>query len=377
MLRFGINQAKLGNVGQSTRLFGRALEQAKRLVDEDPRDREYLRHLAAVHYAVGEESDLRRADQFYESLLRDPAGDESFRVGVRVDLAATALRLGALQHDRSRYDEAEVLYLRVVELLPPPSNFDARSRRTLAVALMDLGSLRWTTGRIEEGLADLRRSRDMLESLVAEFPDFMEYASLLAFCCRVTGYVLIDAGRFEEAGRVGRRGMDLVEKLVEHHPSVPGDRKELIGILYMLADVESCLPERSSDQAQAALKIVSKVMKLGGGTSGSISGRTLGWARYRAGDLKGCLEALDGDPSLRDKGDFFRAMARWRLGDEAGARAEFERADRDLPSHEARLRNGVDPAPRLLRQVRSEAATLFGLDRERPAQADVQTITPP
>ncbi|AMV41041.1 protein kinase domain-containing protein [Planctomyces sp. SH-PL62] len=366
MFRFGVNQERLGNVGHATRLFARALDLAKRLADENPQDREIRRHLAAVHQVAGDEPNLRRSLEIYESLLGERsedalARDDGFHANVRAELALLTLNLATFLHNSGRYQEAEPLYLRAIEFLQLPSTEypEPRRRKVLAVAHMNLGRMRSATDRLEDGLADLRRSESLLESLVEEFPDIIEYPSLLAVCCRLLGYALIDAGQHQEASRIGRRGVELVERLVEHHPSVPGDRREMVDLLCMIADVESCLPKESSSDPERALEIVSRAMTLGGD---GVDARSQAWARYRAGDFRGCLKALEGKPTYPADGDFFGAMAHWRLGDEAKAREVFERADRRLSGHEGRSDHRITAAPSLLRQVRAEAARLLGVE---------------
>lgn len=74
--------------------------------------------------------------------------------------------------------------------------------------------------------------------------------------------------------------------------------------------------------------------------------RNLGVARYRAGDWRGAVEALDKAASLgtADDGLFFLAMAEARLGDREKAEAAFakgvrwheaHKGDRELPRFRA------------------------------------------
>lgn len=55
----------------------------------------------------------------------------------------------------------------------------------------------------------------------------------------------------------------------------------------------------------------------------SLAPQSLGWALYRAGDWKGCIDALEKQPDYARNGDFFAAMASWHLGDPARARDRF------------------------------------------------------
>ena len=87
--------------------------------------------------------------------------------------------------------------------------------------------------------------------------------------------------------------------------------------------------------------------------------QVLGWSRYRTGDWKASIEALEKSCALQDNpegGDafnwFFLAMAHWRLGEQDKARDFYDRAvrwtDKNHPKSEELLR------------FRAEAAKLLG-----------------
>ena len=96
-----------------------------------------------------------------------------------------------------------------------------------------------------------------------------------------------------------------------------------------------------------------------------LSRQALGWALYRTGDWKGCIEALEKRKEFPDYGDFFAAMAYGRLGNNVKARELFDRCDRELKQFEGRWQVGTYPDPPTLRRVRAEAADLLGVEQPR------------
>jgi uncharacterized protein HemY len=88
---------------------------------------------------------------------------------------------------------------------------------------------------------------------------------------------------------------------------------------------------------------------------------TLGVARYRAGEWKRAIEALEKSRQLRQGGDsydyFFLAMAHWQLGEKEQARQDFDKAVRWMDQHRPRDED--------LRYFRTEAAELLGV-KEQP-----------
>jgi tetratricopeptide (TPR) repeat protein len=83
----------------------------------------------------------------------------------------------------------------------------------------------------------------------------------------------------------------------------------------------------------------------------------LGIARYRAGDLRGALAALEKDPArTKERGGFFLAMTHWRLGNKDEARRAYERAVEWNKGREA---------DEVVIRFRSEAAELLGVNERK------------
>ena len=82
----------------------------------------------------------------------------------------------------------------------------------------------------------------------------------------------------------------------------------------------------------------------------------LGLARYRAGDVKGTIDAMNKTLEFRSGGDaqawFFLAMAHWQTGDKGQSREMYDRAVRWMKTNGSRKedllryqqRRGGDPS---------------------------------
>jgi tetratricopeptide (TPR) repeat protein len=83
----------------------------------------------------------------------------------------------------------------------------------------------------------------------------------------------------------------------------------------------------------------------------------LGVARYRTGDWKGAIEALNKSMELRAGGDsidrFFLAMAEWQLGNKDTAREWYDKAVEWMEKNSSRNEELI--------RFRAEAAELLGL----------------
>jgi tetratricopeptide (TPR) repeat protein len=120
-------------------------------------------------------------------------------------------------------------------------------------------------------------------------------------------------------------------------------------------DPEMRDPQQAAELAQKAVELDP--------TRGECWG-TLGTARYRAGDPKAAIEALQKATQLHEHGAnyFFLAMARWRLGDKQQAFKEYAQAvqwmGKNKQSPEA------NKSKEELRHFRAEAAALLGITDE-------------
>jgi tetratricopeptide (TPR) repeat protein len=119
-------------------------------------------------------------------------------------------------------------------------------------------------------------------------------------------------------------------------------------LAWLLTNCREAKFRDASGGLEAARKAVEVVPK------SSLAWQVLGWARYRAGDWKASVEALDKSCDLDDdpKGGnalqwFFLAMAHWQLGEKDTAREFYNRAVQ------------YDPKSEDLRRFRAEAEELL------------------
>jgi Flp pilus assembly protein TadD len=136
---------------------------------------------------------------------------------------------------------------------------------------------------------------------------------------------------------------------------VHDDPRSLNALAWFLAacpDAAIRDPSRAVELARRATELAPK--------NGSLW-NTLGVARYRVGDWRGAIEALEKAMELRHGGDasdwLFLAMAHWRLGAKDQARGWYERAAAEIATNRT-----IDEE---LARFRDEAADLI-----RSADAD-------
>jgi serine/threonine protein kinase/Tfp pilus assembly protein PilF len=121
-------------------------------------------------------------------------------------------------------------------------------------------------------------------------------------------------------------------------------------------------PDLSVRDAAAAVELAQRAVRGAPGEGGNWN--TLGVARYRAGDWKAAIEALNQSLKLRQGGNgsdwFFLSMAYWRLGKKEDARNWYERAVKWMEKNQPRNEE--------LRRFRAEAARLLGAPDPSPRE---------
>ena len=176
---------------------------------------------------------------------------------------------------------------------------------------------------------------DRLQSQFSESPD------LLALTYAVAVPALTKSGQPQKAKQSAR-------KLAEVRTSRGADLQNQVAWLLV-----SAVDSSDRDPALAA-DLASQAVTTNPGDGGSWN--TLGVARYRGGDWKAAVAALERSMQVRNGGDsfdwFFLAMAHQRLGEKDKARECYGRAvawmDKNQPRNEE------------LRRFRKEAAELLG-----------------
>ena len=129
------------------------------------------------------------------------------------------------------------------------------------------------------------------------------------------------AGRRSEVGPAFRQGEVLFEKLITDRPTLAGPRFNLAGYL---AD----FPDTRLRDTGRAIELAEKAVELAPREADPLV--KLGLARYRAGDWRSTITAMQKALESRPGGDctawLFLAMAHQQLGVKDQARKEYDRA---------------------------------------------------
>ena len=190
-------------------------------------------------------------------------------------------------------------------------------------------------------------------------PALSPYAEYLAGVLSYLGLFLDATDRPEAAAECFRRSLEIYESLVAEFPSSP----EVHGkMAWLLASCPS-LPFR--DEARA-VEVAKKALRTN--PSFGTLWRALGTALYRKGDWAGAIEALTKAISLEPTdgiSPLFLAMAYWQKGEK----------DQALSWHQKALRLKGDPTLwNMVRRFRVESAALLGVkppdgdERSKPVQ---------
>lgn len=128
-----------------------------------------------------------------------------------------------------------------------------------------------------------------------------------------------------------------------------------------IADFLTAAPEPLRDP-ELALRVARRAVELKPGDPDCM--RSLGWALFRVGDYRGCIEALK---EQNTDSSFILAMAHWQLGEKTEAQTQFklgtERLKGFFPEFEEGLtrRTVTLPTPTQLYRLQIEAAALIGV----------------
>jgi hypothetical protein len=194
-------------------------------------------------------------------------------------------------------------------------------------------------------------------------PNDMAIASAIRRCATVcSDEDHPEEWRREYARRCTGRLRDLHRKACER-TATPGERAQLATIKGWLAGCLMDYPAGPED-GREAVALAEQATALSPGDWHPWG--TLGFARYRAGDLRGAADALQKSASLGGGNSPFRgfahAMALWRLGERDAARREYDRA--------ARATDGIWPEHPEFCRYQAEAAELLGILAPPPRRAD-------
>jgi tetratricopeptide (TPR) repeat protein/serine/threonine protein kinase len=258
--------------------------------------------------------------------------------------------LGEALEDSGRLDEALDVIRKAIELDP-----------NCVSAHNNLSSVLYTLDKMDEAVASVRKAIELDPNEAAPHYNL--------------GTMLAYQGKFAEATPALRKAVELqpndvdshsglaevlaqsgdlpaavaeYEKTIELAPSNPGPLGDLAWLLTTWGDPTLRNPQRAIELSEKATQLAPE------------NGRawnSLGVAKYRAGQWKAAIEALEKSIELEHQGDavhyFFLAMSRWQLEEQDKARQLYEQAvawmGKNAPDHEMLIR------------FRAEAAELLGI----------------
>jgi tetratricopeptide (TPR) repeat protein len=345
----------LGRLDEADDAQYRAHDHIRRLAADFPDDPIYQDALACQSLNVGgrlaAHGDAVEAERLYDQALaiaqkldRDhPDRTEPPDYGHNVALAFASR--GGLRQGGGRLDEAEADYREAVAA----SQALRRKRpdeRTYVLELAQfqgaLAALSAVRGRPDEAERLFAEAVRPLEALAADFPDLVAYRHSAASLHRGRGFALVAAGRDRQAEEPLRRSRELLDAIVKEHPDMVWVKDGLAWDLCVNPVPALRDPARARELAAEVLRQHHDE---------SVYARTLGVARYREGDLEGCVADLTRSLPREGPGEpkvaYYLAMSCHRLGRGAEARAWLDRA--------AKWLDGKGPGDQELLVIRQEA----------------------
>ncbi|WP_406697429.1 protein kinase [Singulisphaera sp. Ch08] len=375
-LSLATQEVELDRLDEAETLQKRAVSTLEAVAAEAPKGRESQVQLARSLAALGGLYERRGRYQEAEPLLRRGLGlferldaEGPLPHGLRDRLPNCELELGLVYRNTGRPAEAERCFRHAAQRLDRLSEDGLTSpgeRSTLAVILANLASVQFDSGRLAEASESDGRAVGVLEALVAEHPEEHFSRGLLLTTRKNLLISLLAVERTEEAERVARRAVEEGDALVREYPDVPHYREDLAKLLVFAADLYSVSPTEPSHDPKRAEKLAARALEMSSasGENRGMALQSLGWARYRTGDWKGCIASLEKQSDYQRLGDFIAAMAYWQLGDKAKARKVFDRRDRWHDGYAERFKREPElyPTPAMFSRLRFEAATLMGIE---------------
>jgi serine/threonine-protein kinase len=167
---------------------------------------------------------LEKALRFYEGF----AMRQSSEPEVVIDAARARNRVGEISLKLGRTQAAEAAFQGAIELMSSPYlGPQPRGPQTLAAGHGGLGKLFRETNRAKESEEALKRGIEILDPLVARYPETSEYRRDLAGQLVELGKLLTTARRLAGADAATRRALALLEQLARDQPAVVEHRSLL------------------------------------------------------------------------------------------------------------------------------------------------------
>ena len=211
------------------------LEQARsiqqKLVEADPNVTHHLAGLAHTHYAIGYV--LKDLNKFGPALaesercraLQQRLVDVNPNVPeFQGELASTINSIGLLQRDMDRPDEAITSCEQAIQILQKLSDAHAGVvlfNSSLAHSYSNLSLVLFRVGRTEDAMASEQKALAIRQKLADANPGISQFQVDLANSHSAIGLLLAHAGRRTDAMAPAQKALAIWEKLVQAHPTVP------------------------------------------------------------------------------------------------------------------------------------------------------------
>jgi len=261
-----------------------------------------------------------------QGLADGPATKESW-----CDLGGSLNNFAMRLRDGGAGAEAVVLLRQAVEAQHEALRVDPvyeRSRWFLRNHLMNLAQ---AERRMDDAAAAIESYREAIrigEGLVGDFPELVMHQNNLALDLNALATLELEAGQMAEALRHKERMLFLVEVLAKGvGENLPGPKdlanlqQDLARLCALGPDPESRNPARAVELAKAAVE---------NDPTHPTAWHALGLAHCMAGSPEEAIAAVEKSIELTGTGDalnwFVRCMARWQLGDQDGARSDYNLA---------------------------------------------------
>jgi tetratricopeptide (TPR) repeat protein len=401
--RAGAVSVELRNLDDAAGHYAEALKCFQVLYDERPGDHETRTLLASFQDLAGANylvlNDPRRAAEAYRAALALAAVSPDDSVARR-KTAYYHFQLATACRGTGEHAEAVRSFGRSIDLyaaLPDAFPSETAYREEIAYRTRDIGCQLRDMGELDASARALTQAIGHFVALAKARPDDATPVRELASSWRSLG-----------DSRRAARGLESACDAIEHAVRLRGqivaaagrdaeyERDRLAADRQVLADCYSEHAEvllrggneRGAEAAfRSALRAMAESAKAANGLSWLLSTcedstlrspnearefaeravradpasanfiNTLGAALYRTGDIDGAVRTMDEAIGVRGDGNsedwYFRAMARWKLGERDAARTDFGRAETWMHEHA--------DASRELRRIRDEAARLLGI----------------
>jgi serine/threonine protein kinase len=354
---FGIVCLYFGKMEEAERALHRSVELLEELAAASvpaPQDQHQLamnqNNLAVLYRRTGRSREAEqtwgKAVTVQERLVADFPDVRRYRLG----LAGSYANRADVLYFAGRYPEATRALRQAVALqqrLADDSPGVIDYRLHLAQSYHNLANVLRDTNQYDEAEAALRQAVTLFERLARELPGMPQCQEGLAKSYRNLGYLLWETDRPDAATEAFREARSLYDSLVARNPGAPAFARDLA---WFLAD---CPDPCCADVRRAIQRAEDAVAK--SANAGSWW-NILGAARYRAGEWRAAIEALDKSRAYHGANSwdaFYLAMAHRKLGEQQVAREWYEKACDEMQA------NTVGEVR--LRRLRAEAADLLGV----------------